>query len=66
MANTVNDPDADNTIMESFRSMLIAEGALEAPAQPGALERMFGSSMEKGNSLIERIFGSKGFLDFTK
>ena len=66
MANTVNNPGADNTIMDAFRDMLIAEGALEAPAQKNALERMFGASMEKGNSLIERIFGSKGFLDFTK
>jgi hypothetical protein len=66
MENTENNPGADNIIMESFRDMLISEGALEAPAQKNAFERLFNTSMEKGNSFIYRLFGAKGFLDFTK
>ena len=66
MNSTVNDPSADGIMMDSFRDMLIAAGALPAPAKTSGIERLLGKSLEKGNSLIERIFGSKGFLDFTK
>lgn len=66
MNSTVNDPSADGIMMDSFRDMLIAAGALPAPAKTSGIERLLGKSLEKGNGLIERIFGSKGFLDFTK
>ena len=66
MNNTVNNPGADDLMMDAFHSMLVAEGAMPAPAKTSGLEKFFGNSLEKGNSLIERIFGSKGFLDFTK
>ena len=66
MERTVNDPGADSILIDSFHDMLIREGAMEAPSAPSALERFFNTSMEKGNSLIYRLFGAKGFLDFTK
>ena len=66
MNNTVNDPGTDNVVIDSFHDALIAEGAMNAPAQKSGFETFLGNSMEKGNNLIERIFGSKGFLDFTK
>ena len=66
MEVTVNDYDADMAVINTFRDLLITEGAMEGPAQQTGLERFFGDSMEKGNSLIDRIFGARGFLDFTK
>lgn len=66
MNNTVNDPGKDNVVIDAFHDALIAEGAMSAPAQKSGFENFIGNTLEKNNNLIERIFGSKGFLDFTK
>ena len=66
MARTVNDYDKDMQIINNFRDMLIVIGALPESEEPSGFNKFLGSSMEKGNSLIYRIFGAKGFLDFTK
>ena len=66
MARTVNDYDADMQIIADFYDMLVAVGALPKSSEPSGFSKFFNNSMEKGNSLIYRIFGAKGFLDFTK
>lgn len=66
MRNTVNDEAGDTILIESFHDMLVGEGILPADSGPSAFDRFMSRSLGKGNSLIERIFGSKGFLDFTK
>ena len=63
---TVNDYDADNEIIYAFYDQLVAVGALEPAKAPSGFEKFFGNALEKNNSLVARIFGSKGFLDFTK
>ncbi len=66
LARTVNDYENDMRLIEDFHDMLVAIGAMPKPDEPSGFSRFFNSSMEKGNSLIYRIFGAKGFLDFTK
>ena len=63
---TVNDYDSDNEIIYAFYDQLVAVGALEPAKAPSGFEKFLGNALEKNNSLVARLFGSKGFLDFTK
>ena len=66
MNSTVNDYGADMILIESFRDMLAAEGVIPADKAPSGFDRFMTDTLSKNNALIYRIFGAKGFLDFTK
>ncbi|MBR0509499.1 MAG: hypothetical protein IJJ85_05230 [Clostridia bacterium] len=66
LARTVNDPEEDDRIIEDLHGVLIELGVSEAPAAQSKFDAALDKALEKNNSFIERVFGSKGFLDFTK
>ena len=64
LSRTVNDPTADNALMERFRQMLTELGVLEAPQQKeDRFGDFFNQLLKRGNDLNDRIFGAKGYLD---
>ena len=64
LACTVNDPEADNALMTVFKDMLIDLGLLNPPETPSKYSLFFSSVLKKENDCAERIWGSKGYLDF--
>ena len=64
--NTVNDYEADNALIARFADMLVEIGAREPAQQPSRFSQFFTAVLEKNNSFVNSVFGSKGFLDFTK
>gem|GEM_PF-412060 len=66
MNNTVNDYDADNALIIEFYNVLVALG-IETPSAPATgFNKFLTDALSKNNSFINAVFGSKGFLDFTK
>ena len=61
--NTVIDYNADSLLIDRFYSVLVGLGLRSAPSPTSGIERLFNDSLKKGNDVIYKIFGAKGFLD---
>ena len=61
--NTVNDFDADNAVIDAFYNVLVEVGVKGAASEPSGFEKFFNNTLKKGNDIIYKIFGAKGFLD---
>ncbi len=64
--STVNDYEADNAVIEEVRLMLIDIGVYAPDEEPKFIEEAFGSVLKGANDTTYKLFGAKGFLDFSE
>ena len=66
MKRTVNDFEADNKIINDFYNVLVDLGLITPPAPATGFDKFLTDALKSNNSFVNCVFGSKGFLDFTK
>ncbi|MCH5197953.1 MAG: hypothetical protein J1E34_03505 [Oscillospiraceae bacterium] len=66
MNSTVNDFSSDNAVIADFFSVLVDLGIEKAPSSSSGFNKFLNTMFKSGNSFMNCVFGSKGFLDFTK
>ena len=62
-ANTVNNPEVDDPVVEEVYDMLVEIGVYEAEEEPGFADKALNTVLKGANDIIYLIFGAKGFLD---
>lgn len=62
-ANTVNDPEVDDPVVEEVYDMLVEIGVYEADEEPGFADKVLNTVLKGANDIVYMIFGAKGFLD---
>ncbi|MBQ7956578.1 MAG: hypothetical protein IJ279_00965 [Clostridia bacterium] len=62
-ANTANNYDADNAIMDEVRAMLVEIGVYAPDAEPEAGEVILNKVLKGANDIVYKLFGPKGFFD---
>lgn len=60
---TVNNPEADNALLDSFHDMLVEIGVYTADKEPSKMNKVLTDILKKNNDIIYKIFGAKGFGD---
>ncbi|MBQ7689454.1 MAG: alpha/beta hydrolase [Clostridia bacterium] len=64
LARTVNNYDEDNKLIESFVVMLIDLGLEDPPETPDKKQVFLNNFLKKSDGVANKIYGSKGYLDF--
>lgn len=64
MRSTVLDAERDNALIEEFYGVLVQLGLKSAPGKESGLSRFMNGLLKKGDDVLYRIFGAKGFFDF--
>jgi len=62
--NTVNNPEADNPVLEEVYEMLVEIGVYTEDEEPGFFDKALNKVLKGANDITYKIFGAKGFLDF--
>ena len=66
LTSHVCDKEKDDQKIEALYAVLVDLGLKEAPGRESGFKRFFGNMLKKGNDVTYKLFGAKGFLDFTK
>lgn len=61
--STVNNPEADNALLDRFHDMLVDIGVYTADAEPSKASKVLTDILKKNNDIIYKLFGAKGFGD---
>lgn len=63
--STVNNYESDNAVIEELRTMLIEIGVYGEDKQDSAFDKVLNDTLKGANDITFKIFGAKGFFDFT-
>ncbi len=63
--STVNDYEADNKVIAEVEEMLIEIGVYGAPSEPSDFDNFLNGTLKGANDIVYKLFGAKGFFDFT-
>ena len=63
-ACTLNNPEADDAVMDEVRAMLVEIGVYAPAAEPEFIDTALNFGLKGLNDIVYMVFGSKGFFDY--